>query len=352
MRITGGFGRSAIQVGRGAVCLALSAASLNAADTIVVRTPAGSVASRSGTVIDYTAANLRLQPSTGREVAIPADEIVRIETTHGPTHAEALRSFAARDYRTAADKFAESVRGEDRAWMRRELLARLAQCYRALGDGDSAGRVFLQLVKGNATNGQFASIPLAWRADESLVVSQRQAREWLDATGDSAANLIGASHLLTTTEAADASAALDRLSTDRDARVALLAEAQRWRVRRAGLSADELLRRRAAVERLPAPLRAGPHFVLGETLAAAGRTDESVAMLVRVAIEHPEDRALAAAGLAAAARTLESSQRAEEAKLLARELERDFGDLTPEANGNGLRLRPPSNTQAEPEDRR
>lgn len=352
MAITGSSRRRAIGKVLGVVWAALCTASLAAEDVVTVRTPAGSVVSRNGTVVDYSASGLRLQPAIGREVAIPAEQIVRLETPQSAAHAEAERLFAARDYGSAADKFAAAVRGEDRAWMRREILARLVHCYRALGDGDSAGRVFLQLAKGDPTAKQFAAIPLAWRADDRLSVSQRQAREWLDSPGDGAANLIGASHLLTTTEAADANAALERLATDRDARVALLAEAQRWRVRRAGLVADEIARRRATVERLPAPLRAGPRFVLGETLAAAGRTDEAVAMLVCVAIERPEERPLAAASLVAAARALESSQRAEEAKLVWRELERDFGDLIRQGDRNGPRFGAPSNTEAEPDDGR
>jgi hypothetical protein len=301
------------------------AGDLLAADTVTtVRV------TRSGTVVDYTASELRLRPAGGRDVVIPAAQVVRIETNRTAAHEAAEKSFAAGEWKVAAEQFATAIRGEERAWVRREMLARLTRCYRELGDGDMAGRVFLQLVKSEATDAQFAAIPLAWQATEKLTLSQRQAREWLDAAGSSSANLIGASYLLvggdtTSADAASATAVLDRLTRDRDARIALLAEAQRWRVRQAGVGEDELRRRRKTIERLARPLRAGPTFVLGQSLASAGKIDLAVAEFLRIPVEYEHERGLAAAGLSEAANLLRSVKRGEEAAAIDREREREYG---------------------------
>jgi tetratricopeptide (TPR) repeat protein len=178
-------------------------------------------------------------------------------------------------------------------------------------------------------------MPLAWQVDETFVVSPPQARAWLDAADDSAANLLGASHLLTT---ADAMTALARLTNDRDVRIAMLAEAQRWRTVRIGLDDKELARRRNVVEKIALPLRSGPYYVLGQSLLAAGRTDEGVAALMRVPIELADRRSLAAAALSDAAAALKAAGRHDEASAIARELEQRYRDETGSRRGGTIRL--------------
>lgn len=216
---------------RGALVLVLVvlAGGSSAADTVTSVTAAGAMVLRSGTVVDYTASELRLRPAGGRDVVIPAAQVVRVETSRTAAHEAAEKSFAAREWKATADQFATAIRGEERAWVRREMLAQMTRCYRELGDGDAAGRVFLQLVKSEATDAQFAAIPLAWQATEKLTLSNRQAREWLDAAGSSSANLIGASHLLASSDAASAMTVLDRLT-----RRSRCADCRSWRRRSDG----------------------------------------------------------------------------------------------------------------------
>jgi hypothetical protein len=306
------------------VLVALVGGSL-AGDTVTTVTAAGATMTRSGTVVDYTASELRLRPAGGREVVIPAAQVVRIETARTAAHEAAETSFVGREWRVAAEQFATAIRGEERAWVRREMLAQMTRCYRELGDGDTAGRVFLQLVKSEATDAQFAAVPLVWQVTDTLTLSERQAREWLDAAGSSSANLIGASYLLASADTASAMAVLDRLTRDRDARIALLAEAQRWRVRQAGMAAEDLSRRRATIERLARPLRGGPTFVFAQSLAAAGKVELAVAEFMRIPIEHQHERTLAAASLSEAANLLRTAKRGEEAAAIEREREREYG---------------------------
>ncbi len=320
------------------VLIASCAAVPLAADTVTLRTPGGSVVERTGTVVEFTASELRLRPVGGRDVVHSADQIVRIETTRSAAHDEAEALFSKLAWKESAERFADAIRGEQRPWVRREMLARMVRCYRAVGDGDSAGKVFLQLAGGSATSAQYASIPLAWQAVDPLVVSQRQARAWLDAAGDSAANLIGASHLVATPDAGDAMTALQRLTTDRDQRIALLAEAQRWRTTRAGVDESEITRRQAVVERIDVPLRGGPYFVLGQTLLAAGKTDQAVATLLRVPIGYADERSLCAASLDEATRALSAAGRTDEANVLSRELQRDYADVREAAKSGATHL--------------
>lgn len=306
------------------VLVALLGGSL-AADTVTTVTAAGATMTRSGTVVDYTASELRLRPAGGREVTVPAVQVVRIETARTAAHEAAEKSFVERDWKAAAEQFGTAIRGEERGWVRREMLAQMTRCYRALGDGDAAGRVFLQLVKSEATDAQFAAIPLVWQATDKLTLSERHAREWVEAAGSSSANLIGASYLLASADAAVATTVLDRLTRDRDPRIALLAETQRWRVRQAGVAAEELSRRRATIERLARPLRGGPTLVFAQSLAGASKVDLAVAELLRVPIEHANERTLAAASLTEAANLLRSAKRDEEAAAIERERDREYG---------------------------
>ncbi|MEX2187474.1 MAG: hypothetical protein WD875_11790 [Pirellulales bacterium] len=325
-----------------AVLVASSVASALAADTVTVRTSGGSIVTRNGTVVDYTASELRLRPAGGRDVVLPADQIVRIEAARSAAHDQAETSFGKRAWREAAEQFADAIRGEERPWVRREMLARMVRCYRALGDGDSAGKVFLQLVKSDATADQFAAIPLAWQTVDPLVVSPQQARAWLDAVGDPAANLLGASHLLATTDADDAMAALQRLTSDRDLRIALLADAQRWRTIRTALDDAELARRQRTVERIDASLRGGPYFALGQSLLSAGKIDEAVAALLRVPIGHAQQRSLPAAALASAGSALREAGRTDEANVLFAELQRDYAEEADAVKRGVIRLPTPS----------
>lgn len=322
--------------------IATGAGALPAADRVTLRTTAGSLTTRSGTVVDYSASELRLQPAAGGEVSIAADQVVRIETARTAAHAQAEALLAKKAWPEAAERLADAIRGEPRPWVRREMLAQMVRCYRALGDGDAAGKVFLQLAQGNPPAAEFAVIPLAWQAIDPLVVSPRQARAWLEAAGDSAANLLGASHLLNTAEAADAMAVLERLTSDRDVRIALLAEAQRWRTKRAGLDAAELARRRDVVGKIDVPLRGGPYFALGQSQLAAGQTDDAVATLLRLPIGYAQERTLCAAAIADAAEALRAAGRREEADALSRELQRDYADLAGAGKANRLRALTPT----------
>jgi tetratricopeptide (TPR) repeat protein len=291
-----------------------------------------------GEVIDYTGRELRLELPGGTERSFPADAVLRVETQHGPQHAEADQRFAAGDFDGALALYGEARKREPRPWVRREITARIVWCYRALGQPEWAGREFLDvLILADPDTPYFACIPLAWVPSQPSMALERTAREWLGREDVPAAVLLGASHLMSTGSRPEALERLNRLATGPDPRIALLAHAQTWRA--AVVTADErqLDGWRATIERMPEGLRAGPYYVLGLAEAHRDRWEAAALAWLRVPILHPEHRRLAARSLLDAGRSLERLGRANQAAGLYRELAATYPQTPAEAEA-GARL--------------
>ena len=77
---------------------------------------------------------------------------------------------------------------------------------------------------------------------------------------------------------------------------------------------------------MPAAVRAGPFFVLGQTLLRMREFDEAALALLRIPILFPGEHELSADALLAAARALQQQQQLEEAAGLYREVVARFAD--------------------------
>jgi tetratricopeptide (TPR) repeat protein len=272
---------------------------------------------RLGEIVEYTGAELKLRTASGRVVTYPSRLVERIESSFSKSQEEAEQLLDAGKPERALEKYRQALGEEKRAWARRRILSGAVWAYQAIGRPAEAGKMFLAIYDEDPTTPHFDCIPLAWRDDEPPIDSQ--AARWLADSTRSAAMLLGASRLLLGGEQAAAITALERLTTDGDARVALLAEAQLWRIRLAGLSDEEIERRRTVVERLEVSLRAGPYFVLGQSLAQHHRAEQAALAWMRIPIHYPRQRRLASAALIAAGGQLEKIERSAEAARLYRE---------------------------------
>jgi len=258
-----------------------------------------------GRVLDYTGRQVVIETADGRELKRPGGLVVDIESHWSPAHAAADERFAQWRFREALGEYEKAIRKEERHWVRRMILARIVVCHRELGRLDSAGKLFLALLRDDPDTPYFDAVPLTWLAANPSSALEQAARQWLGADGPAAAVLLGASHLLSTAERPKALERLETLVADKDPRIAALAQAQIWRARAVKAGDGQLARWSVLVERFPEPLRAGPYLVLGRALAQYGQTEAAALAVLRVAVLYPQDRRLLAEALWDAGQLLE-----------------------------------------------
>jgi hypothetical protein len=288
------------------------------------------VITHTGTILDYTGRELRLRTASGTEWTFPAGRVRRVETQRQTAHDEGNKLLAERKPDAAIPRFRAALEAEPRAWVKREILAQIVWSHRRLRQWEAAGTMFLKLAADDPTPRHFDCIPLVWRGADAVDAPSAAAEKWLADSNNPVAVLLGASHLLVAGSPDAPLAALRRLARDRDGRIAGLADAQTWRVALAGATPDEIARRRTVVEKLSPPLRAGPYFILGQTLAQHDDGLRAMLAYLRLPIEHREHRELAAASLREAADLAQKLGYHEEVARLLEELARDYPDL-PEA---------------------
>lgn len=314
-----------------ATCGSFARTSL-AVDT--VRLTAGSESARttlSGEIVEIAGQTLRINTGTSKERAIPLSRVAEISTTSSDRQRAADALFAKRDYRGAVDQYRAALQGdrENRDWVRRQIVAQMVWCYRYLGMDEQAGEYFLILLAGDPTTPYFDAIPLAWRGGEPTPAVEAKAKVWLGRSDSPAAQLMGASHLLNTSENPRMAERLRRLATDRDVRIAWLAEVQLWRTQ--AVTANDTLcgQWQTAIDAGPEALRAGAYFVLAGAWKNR-RPDTAAITYLRLPVLYPRERALCAASLVEAAAQLEADQKPREAKALYQELLTEYAEQ-PEA---------------------
>jgi len=284
-----------------------------------------------GEVIDYTGRELRLRTPGGAEQTYPGERVRRIEYPTTPQQAEADARFARHEFAAAVSLYEQARRDDARPWVRREITAQIVWCDRALGRVERAGEEFLLLMRSDPSTPYFDGIPLAWIASEPSPELEQAARRWLGQDDVPAAGLLGASHLLTTAARGQVLDRLRRLATDPDRRIALLATAQTWRTEIVTANPRQLESWAAAVDAMPAPLRAGPYYVLGLGYDRQQAWNEAALAWMRIPILDPRHRALAARALVDAGGAMEKLGRREAATRLYDEAGRRFPETAPAA---------------------
>lgn len=317
----------------GVALLLMVASPLTADDRVTLRTGvSGKGRTRlTGTIVDYTGQELRLLRN-GREDRIPAGKVVRIETKRSAEQLQAERAYQRRDYSTAATLFRQAADKETRPWVNRGILARMARCYANLGKARLACESFRIVYRSDPTTQHLDAIPLVWRSDRPDAGLQQRAAEWLKADPDdartAAARLMGASWLLQTAQRTDADRTLQALTDSDDERIAVLARAQRWRLQVVTATAGQVESWQQFLTRIPSPLRAGPYYLIGRTLARRGAHQDAALALMRVPILFPDHRRLAAESLLAAGSEFETMGKPADARRAYREVFVDFAGET------------------------
>lgn len=317
----------------------------SAADRVFLKTQSGLGESRVvGEVEEFTGDQLVLRHPGGRQQTFKSDRVLRVESDWSAPHQLALASFQRGRYQESLAEYLQALRVEKRKWVQRQQLAKITWCYRNLGQIEQASASFLALYRSDATTLHFSAIPLVWAGGPPDAAVERRAGTLLADAKQPAGQLIGASWLLTTARRPEVLQTLRRLTNAADARIIFLAEAQTWRTQLATLTDADVLRMQTRVEAMPQAIRGGPYFLLGTAHARRGQPARAALAFLRIPINFPEDRLLAAQALLATGSELETINRSGEARGLYREIIVDYAD-TPLAAIAQKRFaaRPPSN---------
>jgi tetratricopeptide (TPR) repeat protein len=302
----------------------------HAEDAVYQRTAAKGAgpAKWTGTITDYTGRELRIQmASTGKERVFPFDQVTRIETTYTPEQLGADKLLAAGKFELAQAQYVQALRVERRTWVRRQILANLVWCQRALGQWGLAARTFQTLVESDPQTFHFDCIPLVWAPVDITAAVERDATTFLDSQQSALDVLIGASLLVSTPNRERAVAKLGELTQHADQRIAWLAQAQLWRASAVTASPEQLANWDASLVKIPAGLGAGPAYVVGAEWARRKQTDKAALRLMQLPILYPRERQLAARALATTGQALERDGKAEEAVGLYREIVSNFAEV-------------------------
>jgi tetratricopeptide (TPR) repeat protein len=318
------------------VCLLAPAA---AEDTVYLTGSAGGQTKISGRVLDYTGRELKLEHAAGREQSFPAEKVERVETQYGRQQTDADALFAKNQFDQALGLYIKAVESEPRRWVRRQIIAQIVYCYRALDRPERAGEAFLLLIRDDPDTLYFDCIPLAWAPRQPPADLELAARRWLERP-EPAAQLLGASHLLAGRDRPTALRHLQRLSAGAERPaiqegismtsrwLAGLALAQTWRAEVATATPQQIDGWSRLIEQMPEPLAAGPYLVLGRARAQCQQPAQAALALLRVAILYPQHRELAAQSLVDAGRELQKLGRSPEALRLYREAVRSYPEQT------------------------
>lgn len=246
---------------------------------------------------------------------IPSDRVYRVEPVWRTRNAaDAHKLFTARRYREAKEAIAKAVTNDLPRWQQRLMVAEFVDVFAALGEYRLAGGVYVKSLAANQPPAMLlAQLPMNWTSLEPDRMHYEAAVEWLE-SDDEFAQLLGASWMLLGPDRENARAQLSKLQSSKNQAIASLAVAQGWRLVPPLETPTKLAEWFAFRDRLLEPLQVGPTEFIAERCARTGMVDIAVGQWSRIATMHADQPHRAFNALTAAARTLNQTNRGEEAK--------------------------------------
>ena len=282
----------------------------------------------SGSIADYTAEVIEIHLTVGKPVhRYSTSEVVAVQTVQTESHRKGVRLFQQGALDQARIEFEQALKTEPRTWVQREILGWMVKIALRRGNRTEAGGRFLQIMASSSTPREYALIPLVWstaRVDDRL---RQQARLWMSGTKE-IQRLLGACVQLNDPQYGEiARSELDRLSRVSDRRIAELARFQlrRLRVTAPDVTEDELRTWEAAIEKMPAELRAGPYYLLGRARQQRSEYDRAAAAFLWLPTVYRENEPLTARSAVDAATAMKRAGRLTEAESLLTEITTDYG---------------------------
>jgi tetratricopeptide (TPR) repeat protein len=309
------------------VMLTVACEGTGAEDTIVIAGKDGQASLRStGEVVDYTGAGLVFRHAGGREQTIPAGQVLEVQSPWVPAQVAADEKFQQGRYEEALHHYREALDKEPRQWVKRLILSQSVWCFRRTGQSLPASLAFVQICRQDPATPYFDSIPLPWETRPVPPALEEQSRKWLADSEPSAARLLACGWLLSTSQKPEALAALRQLSSDSQPAVAFLAEAQIWRTTLLAAGRAEAERWQTRIDRMPAPLQAGPLLLLAQLQSRLEQSEQAAITFMKIAILHSRHAELAARSLLGAGTELEKIGQRDEASRLYEELVAQYPD--------------------------
>jgi TolA-binding protein len=299
-------------------------------DTLVLkRSASGGQIVLTGRILDYTGTNLSFQDTQTKATRnYPANQVQSVETPQNEAHMRGAAAFGNDRVEEARTELTKALEAEPRSWVRREILALLLRCELRKGDYYAAAKYFETLIDSDPSTMHFRYIPLLWSNEPAEPRLVESAQLWLQHQSEPM-QLIGASVLLSQKQQVEAARVhLRLLMSSLDPRVYTLAEAQLWRTRLSAsdLDSSEVGRWMTRLEKIPAELRGGPYFVLGQSRLRLQEFDQAAMMLLWMPMVYADDYHLAARACYEAGDALARIGQTTEASTLLRELPQRFSD--------------------------
>ncbi len=276
-----------------------------------------------GHILDYTGRGLKIMLPGGREQIIPTDQIVDVQLGEPSTaQVGAHLAIAAGQFEKALSIYYKLLNSgsETRTWVQREIRAEMVECQRALERYDQAAAGFIRLLKDDPKTPYFRSIPLVWLGGVPFAPKTlKDANMWLSSNQPSV-RLLGASFLLTGPDRARATEELRRLRENPDAMLSNLATAQWLRTRILTAAPEDIELCQKVIKNLPAQLRSGPYYILGQLYVARQQYRQAAIALMHVPILFPKQQRLAAESLLTAGKSMGKSGLLDEAVRMYQEV--------------------------------
>ncbi len=295
----------------------------NAEDRVTLFDARNRLVTRTGTIIQCDAKELQLQLPQGTTHRVRRDRIVSIETERCAEHEAADEAFVAGDDAGALSQYRAAYRVESRPWVQQQIVARSIVCLQQMGQTGAAATTFLALWQQDPETLWAQVIPLAWCAEQPDRLLEQKATGWLVEGQPAVARLMAGSWLLSGPQRAAAQRVLqDVVRREGDNWIGQVSAAQLWRTQVVDADAELVQRWQTGLQQLPAPQRAGPSFVIAQTLARQGDVDAAVLAYLQAAWSYQATRQLASESLWAAGQLLHGAQKQSEAVHVFRDLVR------------------------------
>lgn len=269
-----------------------------------------------GVVEAFNREGLVLKTSDG-EKTIAAHLVKKIHYRKSEEQKLGELHFQQKNFRDALTHFKKSLASAERRWIEVEIMEKIIRCETALAFYSQAIANFLALeeLEPQMTDQTFSSIPIVWQTIPGDAQIEGTARKLLNADGKSpTAILLCGSCLMFSSDGKEIAKRMKQLAQNREPRLALLAQAQCWRLEMMDLTPEKAQRWQLTLDSFPPELRSGPEFIVGQAFLRLNDFDQAALSFLKCALVYDAPPTLTREAMKQAKKALELGGRPEEAR--------------------------------------
>jgi len=276
-----------------------------------------------GLILDYTGREVIVRIATGRERTIPTSSVAVVLPGLTPQIEAADALYEEGRYAEAYEAYTKATADVRRVWVQRRILAKMSRCLHNEGKIALAGNAFLRVIQSDSKSPYVGAMPLNWANERPNSETIAAAKGWLKSDNEFG-QLLGVSWLQLTVHQAETNDVLRQLTSSKDIRISVLAEAHQWRLTQITSTQADADRWSEKISQLPDGLRGGPYYLLGRTLLRLKKNEEGTIALMRAPVMYGDHQAMAADALRLTAGALEKDGDVKAAASLYREIMRRY----------------------------